>query len=55
MESRAEGEEDENEDDGPDQLCGGHVWDVQSDNEQLEAINLAKSSSCELGFERVLT
>ncbi|XP_071149515.1 nephrocystin-3-like [Mytilus edulis] len=52
LESRAEGEEDENEDDGPDQLCGGHVWDVQSDNEQLEAINLAKSSSCELGFER---
>lgn len=39
--------------DGSNQICGGHVWDLHSDNEQLEAINFAKSSSCELGFERV--
>jgi hypothetical protein len=41
------------EESGPDQVCGGRVWDVHSDNEQLEAVNSAKCSSCELGFERV--
>jgi hypothetical protein len=53
LESKTDNEEEDKEESGPDQVCGGRVWDVHSDNEQLEAINSAKCSSCELGFERV--
>jgi hypothetical protein len=53
LESKTDNEEEDKEESGPDQVCGGRVWDVHSDNEQLEAVNSAKCSSCELGFERV--
>ncbi len=40
--------------DGPEQLCGGALWDVHYDYEQMEALSFAVQSSCELGFERVI-
>ncbi|XP_074659416.1 nephrocystin-3-like [Tubulanus polymorphus] len=36
----------------PEQLCGGKVWDVNCDREQLEFFQRALISSCELEFER---
>lgn len=38
---------------GPDKICGGQVWDIHGDYEQMEAFNFAIKSSCELGFEKV--
>lgn len=38
---------------GPDKTCGGQVWDIHGDYEQMEAFNFAIKSSCELGFEKV--
>ncbi|XP_069108020.1 nephrocystin-3-like [Argopecten irradians] len=40
------------EGEGPEQLCGGAIFDIHGDLEQMEAINFAKRSSCELGFEK---
>lgn len=37
---------------GPEQLCGGALWDVHCDYEHMVALNAALSSSCELGFEK---
>ncbi|GAB1597427.1 nephrocystin-3-like [Argonauta hians] len=37
---------------GPEQLCGGALWDIQCDYEHMVALNSALSSSCELGFEK---
>ena len=37
----------------PEQLCGGGLWDIHSDFEQMEALSYAVKSSCELGFEKV--
>ena len=39
--------------DGPEQLCGGSLWDPLHDYEQAEALAYAVKSSCELGFEKV--
>ena len=36
-------------------LFGSNVWDPNLDYEQLEALNIAGRSTCELGFEKVLT
>ncbi|KAK3582860.1 hypothetical protein CHS0354_012470 [Potamilus streckersoni] len=35
-----------------DQIFGSGVWDVNSDFEQMEAMNFSVKSSCELGFEK---
>ncbi|KAJ8320207.1 hypothetical protein KUTeg_001794 [Tegillarca granosa] len=40
------------EGEGPEQLCGGSVWDIHGEYEQMEAMSFAKRSSCELGFEK---
>ena len=39
--------------DGPVALCGGSLWDIHNDFEQMEALTYAGKSSCELGFEKV--
>ena len=39
--------------DGPESLCGGSVWDIYGENQQLEAYQHAVQASCELGFEKV--
>ncbi|XP_023932198.1 nephrocystin-3-like [Lingula anatina] len=36
---------------GPEQLCGG-LWDVHGQFEQIEALNYALSSNCQMGFEK---
>lgn len=41
------------ESDNPEELCGGALWDVHCDYEQLEALSYAVKSSCQLGFEKV--
>ena len=41
------------EGEGSDQVCGGAVWDIHCNFEQMEAISYAVRSSCELGFEKV--
>jgi hypothetical protein len=38
LESKTDNEEEDKEESGPDQVCGGRVWDVHSDNEQLDQI-----------------
>ena len=38
---------------GPEELCGGRLWDVNLDLEQLEYMSASSRSACELGFERV--
>ena len=40
--------------DGPEMLCGGCVWDPRYDFEQSEAFTNALKSTCELGFEKVI-
>ncbi|XP_064597908.1 LOW QUALITY PROTEIN: nephrocystin-3-like [Liolophura sinensis] len=40
------------ESDNPEELCGGALWDVHCDYEQLEALSYAVKSSCQLGFEK---
>ena len=39
--------------DGPEELCGGCLWDVNQDLEQMEYMGASSRSACELGFERV--
>ncbi len=34
-------------------LCGGCLWDIQGDYEQVEALSNAGRSTCQLGFEKV--
>ncbi|XP_041374620.1 nephrocystin-3-like [Gigantopelta aegis] len=38
--------------DSPEQLCCGALWDIHCDYEQMERLNYAIHSSCELAFER---
>ena len=38
---------------GPEMLCGGCLWDPKHDYEQLESLNAATISSCQMGFEKV--
>ena len=38
---------------GPELLCGGCLWDPKHDYEQLEALCNARRSTCELKFEKV--
>ena len=38
---------------GPEMLCGGCLWDPKHDYEQLESLNAATMSSCQMGFEKV--
>ena len=38
---------------GPEALCGGCLWDVNQDLEQVEYLSEASRSACELGFEKV--
>ena len=41
------------ETEGPEMLCGGCLWDPKHDYEQVESLNAATTSSCQLGFEKV--
>ena len=41
------------EQEGPELLCGGCLWDPKHDYEQLEALCSARRSTCELKFEKV--
>ncbi|KAK6166073.1 hypothetical protein SNE40_022850 [Patella caerulea] len=47
--AREKTEEDEHTENG---LCGGALWDINYDFEQMEALCYAFRSSCELGFEK---
>ncbi|KAK2146989.1 hypothetical protein LSH36_575g02042 [Paralvinella palmiformis] len=38
--------------DGPSALCGGCLWDINLDYEQMESLTFAGRSTCELGFEK---
>lgn len=38
---------------GLDKICGGQVWDIYGDYEQMEAFNFVIKFSCEFGFEKV--